>query len=151
MHGWMPCPDIVSISTYSCHEHQGLTCQTIVKWDQHMDAAWYQQAAALKLAYHYVQITIHRPFIQLSSSSKRALSLPSLAVCANAARSCAHVMQVSMDMPSKPLFAVVALSSGLVLMISIWEARRSSLYVDVSTQIAGVQTCLKYLKRWEHM
>ncbi|KAG8882463.1 hypothetical protein FRB97_008192 [Tulasnella sp. 331] len=102
-----------------------------LKWDQHMGAAWYQQAAALQVTFYYVQITIHRPFIQLSSSSKRALSLPSLAVCANAARSS-------------------ALNSGVVLMISVWEAQRSGLNVDVSAQVAGIQTCLKYLKRWEN-
>ncbi|KAG9034371.1 hypothetical protein FRB95_013279 [Tulasnella sp. JGI-2019a] len=120
-----------------------------LRWDQHMAPTFYQQAAALRITFHYIQITIHRPFIQLSSSSKRALSMPSLAVCSNAARSAVHILETTMHKPSSPVFVVTSLLSGLVLMISIWEARRSGLNVDMTRQVAGVQTCLHYLKRWE--
>ncbi|KAG9013058.1 hypothetical protein FRB94_003890 [Tulasnella sp. JGI-2019a] len=120
-----------------------------LKWDENMNSTFYQQAASLRVTYHYVQITIHRPFIQSSSSSKRALSLPSLAVCANAAQSCAHVLHATMEMGASPLFSVAALVSGVMLMIGVWEARRSALNVDVSRQVTGVRTCLRYLKRWE--
>ncbi|KAG8888107.1 hypothetical protein FRB98_008373 [Tulasnella sp. 332] len=121
-----------------------------LRWDQYMGATWYRQAATLQIIFHYVQITVHRPFIQLPLSSKRPLSLPSLAICSTAARSCAHILSATMDVASNPSFAFAALNSGLVLMISIWEAQRSGMNVDVSTHVAGVQTCLKYLKRWEH-
>ncbi|KAG9013081.1 hypothetical protein FRB94_003914 [Tulasnella sp. JGI-2019a] len=121
-----------------------------LKWDQHMDPAFSKQAAALRITFHYTQLTIHRPFIQLSCSSKRGLFLPSLAVCANAARSCAHILDTIVGMPPTLLFTMMALQSGFVLMISIWEARRSGLNVDISGQVRCVQSCLNYLKRREH-
>lgn len=115
-----------------------------------MDPAFFEQAATLRITFYYIQIIIHRPFLQLSCASKRALSLSSLAVCANAARSASHLLEITLDTPASPLFVVTALYSGVVLMISIWEARRSGLTVDVSRQIAGVQACMRYLKRWEN-
>ncbi|KAG9013079.1 hypothetical protein FRB94_003912 [Tulasnella sp. JGI-2019a] len=45
---------------------------------------------------------------------------------------------------------MIALQSGVVLMISIWEARRSGLNVDVSGQVRCIQLCLNYLKGREH-
>ncbi|KAG9016462.1 hypothetical protein FRB93_010711 [Tulasnella sp. JGI-2019a] len=120
-----------------------------LRWDPHMGPTFYQQAATLRITFYYIQINIHRPFIQLSSSSRRALSLPSLAVCTNAARSTAHILETTMEMPSSPVFVSASFLSGVVLMISIWEGRRSGLNVDMSRQIAGVQACTRYLKRWE--
>ncbi|KAG8996025.1 hypothetical protein FRB93_000987 [Tulasnella sp. JGI-2019a] len=121
-----------------------------LRWDPHMDSTFYQQAAALRITFFYIQISIHRPLIQLSSSSRRALSLPSLAVCTNAARSVAHILETTVDMPSSTMFVLASLQSGVMLMISIWEARRSGLNVDMTKHIADVHICLRYLKRWEN-
>ncbi|KAG9034389.1 hypothetical protein FRB95_013297 [Tulasnella sp. JGI-2019a] len=121
-----------------------------LRWDPYMGPTFYQQAATLRITFYYIQITIHRPLIQLSSSFKRAMSLPSLAVCTNAARSAANILGTTIDMPSTPVFVLTSLLSGLLLMISIWEAQRSGLNVDMTRQIADVHTCLRYLKRWEN-
>ncbi|KAG9025987.1 hypothetical protein FRB95_009516, partial [Tulasnella sp. JGI-2019a] len=121
-----------------------------LRWDPHMDRTFYQQAATLRITLYYIQIIIHHTLIQPSSSSKRAISLPSLAVCTNAARSAARVLETTMDMPPPPVFALTSLLSGVVLMISIWETRRSGLNIDMTRQIADVHTCLRYLKRWEN-
>ncbi|KAG8996020.1 hypothetical protein FRB93_000982 [Tulasnella sp. JGI-2019a] len=121
-----------------------------LRWDPHMGPAFYQQAATLRITFYYIQIIIHHPLIQLSSSFKREVSLSSLAVCTNAARSAAHILETTMDMPSTPVFVLTSLFSGLVSMISIWEAQRSGLNVDMTRQIADVHTCLRYLKRWEN-
>lgn len=116
-----------------------------------MDGPFRRQAAVLRIAFYYVQITIHRPFIQLAPSSRRVspLSLPSLAICANAARSTSHILEACIELTAPAMVVMVAFISGLVLMISIWEARRSGLNVDVSTQVADVHRCLKYLRKWE--
>ncbi|KAG9005821.1 hypothetical protein FRB93_009217 [Tulasnella sp. JGI-2019a] len=119
-------------------------------WDPHMSPTFYQQAATLRITFDYIQINIHRPFIELSSSSRRALSLPSLTVCTNAARSAARILETTMEMPSSPVFVMASLLSGVMLMISILEARRSGLNIDTTRQISGIQTCLNYLKRWEN-
>ncbi|KAG8991849.1 hypothetical protein FRB94_012217 [Tulasnella sp. JGI-2019a] len=121
-----------------------------LRWDPYMGPTFYQQAATLRITFYYIQITIHHPLIQLSSFPRRAMSLPSLAVCTNAARSAAHILGTTMDMPSTPVFVHTSLLSGLVLMISIWEAQKSGLNVDTTRQIADVHTCLRYLKRWEN-
>ncbi|KAG8885518.1 hypothetical protein FRB97_000843 [Tulasnella sp. 331] len=123
-----------------------------LRWDPHMGPTWYRQAAALKITFYYVQITIHRPFIQLSPSSKRVslLSLPSLAICTNAARATANILRTTQELASSPMVSILAFISGLVLMISVWEARRNKLSVNVTAQIADVNTCLEYLKTWEH-
>ncbi|GAA5872781.1 hypothetical protein JCM16303_006829 [Sporobolomyces ruberrimus] len=47
-------------------------------------------SAAVYSSYYCSQIMVHREFISPSRSS--ALSFPSLAICSNAARSCAHVL-----------------------------------------------------------
>ncbi|KAG8882484.1 hypothetical protein FRB98_003681 [Tulasnella sp. 332] len=124
-----------------------------LKWDPQMHSDFYREAASLRIAFYHVQIFIHRPFIQPSSKSKRisALSHPSLAICTNAARSSAHILDATMEMPPPPIFPTGALVAGVVLMISIWEARRYGPNVDVSMQIAGVRTCLRYLKKWERL
>ncbi|KAJ7447185.1 fungal-specific transcription factor domain-containing protein [Mycena latifolia] len=61
--------------------------------------AWLQvflrQSAALYASYYHAQILIHRPFIP--APGKEAMpntNFPSLAICANAARSCGHVLDV---------------------------------------------------------
>ncbi|KAG9005818.1 hypothetical protein FRB93_009214 [Tulasnella sp. JGI-2019a] len=122
-----------------------------LRWNAHMDPAFHQQAAALRISFCYVQITIHRPFIQVSPTSKRVshLSLPSLAICSNSARASAHILKATMKTAFPPIFSMLAFISGLVLMIGIWEARRSGLNVDVTGQIADVRVCLEYLRRWE--
>ncbi|KAG8890326.1 hypothetical protein FRB98_009394 [Tulasnella sp. 332] len=123
-----------------------------LRWDPDVtsESPFFRQVAALRVAFCYVQITIHRPFVQLSSASKRALSLSSLAICANAARSCARILNATVEMTFPTMFSMMAFISGLILLISIWEARRSGLNVDVSQQVKDVQTCLTYLKRQEH-
>ena len=40
-------------------------------------------------SYYYIQIQIHRPFIHKDSP----LAFPSLAICTNAARSCARLLE----------------------------------------------------------
>lgn len=50
--------------------------------------AYFNQSAVLYSLYYTVQIQIHRPFIDKPSP----LTFSSLAICANAARSCSHVL-----------------------------------------------------------
>ena len=63
---------------------------TIVRWDPDCkDPVLYKQAASVTARFYEMQIIIHRPFI----ASEQASVLPSLAVCSNAARSCARLLQ----------------------------------------------------------
>ncbi len=59
------------------------------------------QSATLYAHYYLLQICIHRPFIPSPRKPSR-LTFPSLAICTNAARSCAHVLDVQMKKTDTP-------------------------------------------------
>jgi hypothetical protein len=68
-----------------------------LKWDttgqNFKDLAMFLQSASLYSHYYHLQILVHRPFIP-SPRKPSPLSFPSLAICTNAARSCAHVVDL---------------------------------------------------------
>lgn len=68
-----------------------------VKWDttgqNFRELVWFLQSASLYSHYYHLQILVHRPFIP-SPRKPSPLSFPSLAICTNAARSCAHVVDL---------------------------------------------------------
>lgn len=116
-----------------------------------MEKAHFREAAILRATYIQAQLSLHHPFHQATTSVKQVptLSLSSLAVCSNAARAGSHILEACMDMQPHLELAALGFNSGLVLMICIWEARRSGLDVDVAAYVADVEICLKYLKRLE--
>jgi hypothetical protein len=60
-----------------------------VRWDpSRPESVFLHQSAFIHATYYYLQIQIHRPFIQKTTS----LSFPSLAICTNAARACSRLM-----------------------------------------------------------
>jgi hypothetical protein len=69
----------------------------LVKWDttgqNFKDITCFLQSASLYSHYYHLQILVHRPFIP-SPRKPSPLSFPSLAICTNAARSCAHVVDL---------------------------------------------------------
>ena len=68
-----------------------------VRWDPNReDPLCLNQSAMLHAYYYLVQIAIHRPFIQ-SPRKTTSLTLPSLAICTNAARSCTHVLDIQLQ------------------------------------------------------
>lgn len=74
-----------------------------VRWDPHReDLVFLNQSSVLYMKYYQLQIFIHRPFLPTSRKSSR-LTLPSLAICTNAARSCIHVSDVQCRRNGTPL------------------------------------------------
>jgi hypothetical protein len=68
-----------------------LTLCSSVRWDpQRENQTFFVQSAALRVAYYFIQITIHRPFIP-SFRKESSLSFPALTICASAARACSNV------------------------------------------------------------
>lgn len=66
--------------------------QIIVHWNPDaQNATFFHQSAYLHATYYYIQIQIYRPFL----TKKSALSFPALAVCTNAARLCADMLEVT--------------------------------------------------------
>jgi len=62
-----------------------------VRWDpQRENQIFFIQSATLRIAYYFIQITIHRPFIP-SFRKESSLSFTALAICGSAARAISHV------------------------------------------------------------
>lgn len=120
-----------------------------LRWDpSRQDNTFFYQSSTLYIAYYYVQIQIHRPFIP-SFGSPSSLSFPSLAICANAARSCSHVIyiQESRGFLAIPQTKMAVFCAGIVLLMNIWGGRKSGLSTDPAKEMADAHKCMKYL-RW---
>lgn len=67
---------------------------SVVRWDPHMEnQVFLGQSAVLYSFYYFVQQTVHRPFIPRPGDPPK-LTFPSLAICTNAARCSAHVLEI---------------------------------------------------------
>ncbi|KDQ08707.1 hypothetical protein BOTBODRAFT_138635 [Botryobasidium botryosum FD-172 SS1] len=122
-----------------------------LKWDPHREnELYFDQSAILYATYYHVQILVHRPFIP-SPRKPSPLSFPSLAICTNAARSCSHVIDYHRKRAPFVLPATIfgAFTSGIVLLISVWGARKTGGLMDPSVQMQDVHRCLKVLEHAE--
>ncbi|KAF7376323.1 Zn(2)-C6 fungal-type domain-containing protein [Mycena sanguinolenta] len=123
-----------------------------LKWDPHTDSVFSKQSASLYASYYHVQIQIHRPFIP-SPGRSSPLSYPSLAVCANSARACSHVMKVQSRREGLLPLAHIKMAlfdSSVILLLIVWSGRRNGLNLDTSTEIRDVHSNLGILKSFEH-
>ncbi|KAI0824059.1 fungal-specific transcription factor domain-containing protein [Trametes gibbosa] len=120
-----------------------------LRWDPHRESIpFLNQSAVLYEKYYQLQIFVHRPFLPFSRKSSR-LTLPSLAICTNAARSCVHISSVQFRRVGKPLvFSRMPLfTAGIVLLINMWGGKRIGL--SNTSAAADVQKCMTMLKQIE--
>ncbi|KAJ7137355.1 fungal-specific transcription factor domain-containing protein [Mycena crocata] len=129
-----------------------------LRWDPHQEnQIFLDQSAALYMCYYHAQILIHRRFIP--APGKEAIlttTFPSLAICANAARSCGHVLDVQTRRGRGLLFqpnAIAALfDSAVVLLINVWSVvggRKSRTLEHFNRATADVQNCIRVLRLYE--
>ncbi|KAF7363845.1 Fungal-trans domain-containing protein [Mycena sanguinolenta] len=121
----------------------------------HENETFFEQSVALHAFYYHLQIMVHRPFLQTKSAS----TLRSLAICTNAARSCATVADVKIRrgvMPNPQLVARIACAvfdSAIVLLLTISGGTRSGLALDIAVELADVYKCMTLLhqaeRRWQ--
>ncbi|KJA20732.1 hypothetical protein HYPSUDRAFT_42806 [Hypholoma sublateritium FD-334 SS-4] len=119
-----------------------------VRWDpERPDLVIFHQSMILHIVYSYTQIQIHRPFL----TKKSPMSFASLAICTNAARSCAHVLEggISRGIKASPIMITGALIAGLIISLNLWGSRRSGLIRDPGKEIRDLQTCFNVLKEAE--
>ncbi|KAI0719057.1 fungal-specific transcription factor domain-containing protein [Cerioporus squamosus] len=120
-----------------------------LQWDpDRVDHVFLNQSATLYAKYYLLQICIHRPFIPSPRKPSR-LTLPSLAICTNAARSCTHVLDIQMQRTGTPLLLnrMPLFTSGLVLLLNMWGGKRSGL--SNQSTMADVHKCMNMLKQLE--
>ncbi|KAF8628855.1 hypothetical protein AX15_003649 [Amanita polypyramis BW_CC] len=122
-----------------------------LKWDPHReDRATFEQSAILHGLYYQLQIQIHRPFLQKESP----LSLPSIVICTNAARSCARVLEVQIrrNIFFYPQHSMAAFVAGVILLLNLWIGKRAGVAVAPEKGRADLDRCLYVLetceKRW---
>ncbi|KAK0191981.1 fungal-specific transcription factor domain-containing protein [Armillaria mellea] len=111
-----------------------------LRWNPKCDnGTFLHQSAALYSVYYMLQILIHRPFLRRDSP----LSMPSLIICTNAARSCTQTLKVHMTRTRilNPQIIVGAFTSGAVFAMNIWSRKRAGRAPNVK-DVAGFQVCL---------
>ncbi|KAK6977508.1 Zn(2)-C6 fungal-type domain-containing protein [Favolaschia claudopus] len=114
---------------------------------------FFDQSVLLYCSYYNVQMSIHRPFIPTIRKGEPT-SLPSLAICTNAARSCSHVADISRlkkgDVPV-PVIINSVFTSGVILLLNIWSGKRTGLPPHLNSAISEVQKCMAVMKNCEKM
>ncbi|KAJ7255322.1 fungal-specific transcription factor domain-containing protein [Mycena rebaudengoi] len=110
------------------------------------------QSACLYTCYYHVQIQVHRTFIP-SPANRKPLSsnFPSLAICANGARSCSHVMeaQAKRGLLVHPQVLNAMLDSAVVLSLNVWGGRKTGAAADPHVAANDVQKCVTVLQMYE--
>ncbi|KAJ7702971.1 fungal-specific transcription factor domain-containing protein, partial [Mycena rosella] len=122
-----------------------------LRWDPHRENfIFFQQSASLYASYYHVQIQIHRPFLPAPGRSS-PLAYPSLAVCANSARSCSHVMDVQSRRGILPLAHVTMalFDSAVILLLIVWSGKQTGMVIDASKEIRDVHAVLNVLQSFE--
>ncbi|KAF8650427.1 hypothetical protein AX16_005231 [Volvariella volvacea WC 439] len=122
-----------------------------LRWDPHGDLQpFFDQSVSLYSSYYHVQMQIHRPFIP-APGKQSPVSFPSLAICANAARSCCHVIEVHSKKGYLPLPHVQSalFTSGVTLLLNVWGGKHSGSSVNLQKEMADVQKCVNMLRKYE--
>ncbi|KAF9454031.1 hypothetical protein P691DRAFT_657228 [Macrolepiota fuliginosa MF-IS2] len=119
-----------------------------LRWDPNQrNVTFLHQSAMLHATFYYLQIQIHRPFIQKSTP----LSFPSLAICTNAARACSHLVDAKGPgwIYPHPIVFISAFASGIVLLLHTYSGRRAGLNTDREKEMKDVQRCIDSLQATE--
>src|SRR5258707_13233580 len=94
----------------------------LVRWDPRREnQTFFVQSAALHVAYYFIQITIHRPFIP-TSRKESSLSFPAFVICASAARASSHVsdaLRKRCPIATTPNIIVRTYSSAHILLLRL--------------------------------
>ncbi|KAF8823481.1 hypothetical protein HHX47_DHR10000062 [Lentinula edodes] len=125
-----------------------------IRWDPHrQDPLFFALSASLYTCYYWVLIQIHRPFIFVPGKGKGSgMKYSSLAICANAARSCVHVFGRLHSRDGEhgyPSTHVALFNSAIVLLLNLWGGRQLGLATDPIRTMADVNKSLRILKTYE--
>ncbi|KAJ6479244.1 fungal-specific transcription factor domain-containing protein [Mycena vitilis] len=129
-----------------------------LRWDPNQsNQIFLDQSAVLYSIYYHAQILIHRPFIPApGKESTSNTSFPSLAICANAARSCGHVLDVQARRGRGPLHYPSVMTAlfdcAVVILINVWAVvggRKSRTQEDFGRANADAQNCVRVLRLYE--
>ncbi|KAF7353488.1 Zn(2)-C6 fungal-type domain-containing protein [Mycena sanguinolenta] len=143
-----------------------------LRWDPNRpEDAFFDQSAFLYCSYYQVQMTIHRPFIPMMRNAV-PISLPSLEICINAARSCSHVAETlrlrKEGVPVPEILVCVArineltndltlleqssvFTSGVILLLNVWSGKRTGLPPHMNSALTEVHKCMATMRVCEKL
>ncbi|KAF8994386.1 fungal-specific transcription factor domain-containing protein [Cyathus striatus] len=111
-----------------------------LRWDPNRsDDRFFKLSGSLITTFYYVQMIIHRPYSAVNKQPT-SLSLPSIAICTSAARSCSLVLEQQMKL--------IAFKTGLVLLFNIWGSKRSGSPTD-PISMRQVEKCMDFIRKAE--
>ncbi|KAJ7101279.1 fungal-specific transcription factor domain-containing protein [Mycena belliarum] len=124
-----------------------------LRWDPaRADPLFFDQSVALHCHYSHLQILIHRPFIPMVRKSAPT-ALPSYAICTNAARACANMVDVQRQRKGNVPVVMhlgAVFTSGIILLLNVWSGKRTGLVPDPSREIANVHKCMQVVRLCKH-
>ncbi|KAF9010512.1 fungal-specific transcription factor domain-containing protein [Cyathus striatus] len=118
-----------------------------LRWDPARTRDVYgNQSALLYVTYNYAQILVHQPFLP-GRRRLSPLTLPSLAICTNAARSCCHAIHMVSPGTLLPLpqTQYALFSSGVILLLNLWAGKEHGMVLDHEKEMRDVQKCIDAL------
>ncbi|KAF5349865.1 hypothetical protein D9758_014004 [Tetrapyrgos nigripes] len=122
-----------------------------LKWNPNReDTVFFHQSVSLYVSYYWIQILVHKPFIpRLGATSE--ITFPSMAICANAARSACHVMEVQQCRGSLPLVNVVLTlyNAAIVLLLNAWRGKHLRTTPGTNNELVDVYKCIGMLRSYE--
>ncbi|KAJ3747761.1 fungal-specific transcription factor domain-containing protein [Lentinula detonsa] len=119
-----------------------------VQWDpKQADPILLLQSAMLYSSYHWVQV--HKKFIPGPNQEAVLDGLPSLAICANAARSCIRIAEACKTPRVPPATLPSVFLSAIILLINFWRIKRSNTLLNSGTEMREVYKCFELLKPLE--
>ncbi|KAL0569068.1 Gypsy retrotransposon integrase-like protein 1 [Marasmius crinis-equi] len=96
-----------------------------------------KQSIILHATYYWVQMVVHRPFLNLSP--RTGLRFSSLTICANAARSVIHIVEVDSSVTGFPTVLII-------LFLKAWRGRHNG---KSERELGDVHKCLEMTRRYE--
>ncbi|KAJ3874892.1 fungal-specific transcription factor domain-containing protein [Lentinula edodes] len=130
-----------------------------LKWDPDREnIEHFDQSVMLYTTYYWTQILVHRPFIHRPGEDTHS-NIPSLAICANAARSCLRVVEAHQQRKTNafimPNVMMALFNSVIVLLVNMWRGKHfiGSSSSDFSKELADVHRAINtfhlHENRWE--
>ncbi|KAJ3841906.1 fungal-specific transcription factor domain-containing protein [Lentinula raphanica] len=131
-----------------------------LKWDPNREnSQHFDQSVVLYTTYYWIQIMVHRPFIPTRGEDTQP-DIPSLAICANAARSCLRILEIQQQRKSNALIAPTVIMSvchcSIMMLMNMWRRKHlsGSSSSSITTELSGVHRAINALhaieQRWEY-
>ncbi|KAK7435216.1 Gypsy retrotransposon integrase-like protein 1, variant 2 [Stygiomarasmius scandens] len=123
-----------------------------LKWDPNReDPNFFHQSVSLYVTYYWIQILVHKPFIP-RPGVRSEVTFPSMAICANAARSACHVMEVQQRRGSLPLpnVLVTLYNAAIVLILNAWRGKQQNATSGTNKELVDVYKCIGMIRSYEN-